>query len=150
MDLAGHRRAACGEGRALCRGTRSGRWHARPAVYRQRAVAYTDVWASSAEIVPASRHRAVGKATGGTRKIERFNHTRRQRISRLARKTLSFAKKLRHPIGAIWLFVHHDNARWANSQLRHYFPWATQISKKRRRREATVCCRCRFISFKEF
>jgi IS1 family transposase len=73
-------------------------------------VAYTDFGASSEESFPASRHRAVGKESGGTSKIERFNNTMRQRIARLVRKTLSFSKKLVNHIGAIWLFVHHDNA----------------------------------------
>jgi insertion element IS1 protein InsB len=73
-------------------------------------VAYTDVWSSSEEIVPANRHGAVGKETGGTSQIERFNHTMRQRTARLVRKTLSFSKKLSNHIGAIWRFVHHYNA----------------------------------------
>ena len=92
------------------RGGAEGLWASLPAVYRQGAVAYTDFWSAYAESFPASRHRAVGKETGGTSKIERFNNTMRQRISRLVRKTLSFSKKLVNHIGAIWLFVHHDNA----------------------------------------
>lgn len=87
-----------------------GLWQSLPAVYRQCAVAYTDFWASYAEIFPANRHGAVGKETGGTRKIERFHNTMRQSISRLVRKTLSCSKKLSNHIGAIWLFVHHYNA----------------------------------------
>ena len=55
------------------------------------------------------RHKAVGKETGKTNYIERFNCTMRQRIARLVRKTLSFSKKLENHIGAIWLFVHHYN-----------------------------------------
>jgi hypothetical protein len=56
------------------------------------------------------RHRAVGKETGKTSYIERFNNTLRQRVGRLVRKTLSFSKKLSNHIGAIWYFVHHYNA----------------------------------------
>jgi insertion element IS1 protein InsB len=92
------------------RGGAKGLWRSLPAVYRQCAVAYTACWSSAAGVFSPSRHRAVGKETGGPRKIARFNNTRRQRISRLVRKTLAFAKKLLNPIGAIWLFVHHDNA----------------------------------------
>ena len=92
------------------RGGAEGLWRSLPAVYRQCAVAYTDFWSSYAEIFPASRHRAVGKETGSTNKIERFNNTMRQRIARLVRKALSFSKKLVNHIGAIWLFVHHYNA----------------------------------------
>ncbi|MEP0872528.1 IS1 family transposase, partial [Trichocoleus desertorum AS-A10] len=49
----------------------------------------------------SQRHRAVGKETGLTSYIERFNNTLRQRISRLVRKTLSFSKKLDNHVGAI-------------------------------------------------
>jgi insertion element IS1 protein InsB len=51
----------------------------------------------------------VGKESGKTNKIERFNGTLRQRVSRLVREALSFSKKLENPIGAIWYFVHYYN-----------------------------------------
>ncbi|MFM7546350.1 MAG: IS1 family transposase, partial [Synechococcales cyanobacterium] len=38
------------------------------------------------------------------------NNTFRQRIGRLVRKTLSFSKKLKNHIGAVWYFIHHYNA----------------------------------------
>ena len=85
-------------------------WRSLPAVYRQCAVCYTDFLAAYEAIMPASRHRAVGKASGKTNHIERFNGTLRQRVSRLVRKTLSFSKKLENHIGAIWYFIHHYNA----------------------------------------
>ena len=85
-------------------------WDALPAVYRQCAVAYTDFWDAYALVFPQKRHNAVGKETGKTSYIERFNCTLRQRVSRLVRKTLSFSKKLANHIGAIWMFVHHYNA----------------------------------------
>ncbi len=87
-----------------------GLWRSLPAVYRPGAMADTDFWSSYAESFPASRHRAGGKETGRTNQIERFHNTMLQRISRLARKPLSCSKKLVNHIGAIWLFVHHDNA----------------------------------------
>lgn len=90
-----------------------GLWDSMPPVYRQCAVAYTDFWEAYAAIFPAKRHRAVGKETGKTNYIERFNCTIRQRISRLVRKTLSFSKKLENHIGAIWYFIHHYNASLA-------------------------------------
>jgi insertion element IS1 protein InsB len=58
----------------------------------------------------ASVQIAVGKETGLTSYIERFNNTLRQRVSRLVRKTLSFSKSLENHIGAIWYFIHHYNA----------------------------------------
>ena len=87
-----------------------GLWNSLPAVYRQCAVSYTDFWSAYGIVFPKKRHRAVGKDTGQTNYIERFNNTMRQRISRLARKTLSFSKKLSNHIGAIWYFIHNYNA----------------------------------------
>ncbi|MEM1370122.1 MAG: IS1 family transposase, partial [Cyanobacteria bacterium P01_H01_bin.15] len=81
-----------------------------PAVYRQCAVAYTDFWQSYWAVFPSKRHQPVGKETGKTGLIERFNCTVRQRVSQLVRKTLSFSKKIENHVGAIWLFVHHYNA----------------------------------------
>jgi len=85
-------------------------WQSLPSVYRQCAVAYSDFWAAYAGVIPSKRHRAVGKQTGKTNYIERFNCTLRQRISRLVRKTLSFSKKIDNHIGAICFFVHHYNS----------------------------------------
>jgi insertion element IS1 protein InsB len=68
-------------------------WDSLPGVYRQCAMAYTD-----------------GTETGKTSYIKRFNHTLRQRVSRLVRKTLSFSKSLENHIGAIWSFIHDCNA----------------------------------------
>jgi len=41
-------------------------WESLPAVYRQCAIAYTDFWTAYAAVLPAKRHRAVGKDTGKT------------------------------------------------------------------------------------
>jgi len=85
-------------------------WDSLPPVYRQCAVCYTDFWEAYKTVIPSQRHRAVGKDSGQTNRIERFNGTLRQRVSRLVRKTLSFSKKLENHIGAIWYFIHHHNA----------------------------------------
>ena len=90
-------------------------WASLPSVYRQCAVAYTDFWQSYEQVIPASRHRAVGKDTGKTNHIERLNNTFRQRLSRLVRKSLSFSKKWENHVGAIWYFIHHYNAQLAKA-----------------------------------
>jgi len=59
--------------------------------------------------LPSKRHQAVGKESGLTSYIERFNNILRQRVSRLVRKTLSFSKNLDNHIGEIWNFIHHYN-----------------------------------------
>jgi IS1 family transposase/transposase-like protein len=84
-------------------------WQSLPAVYRQCAKVYTDYWEAYEGVIPSTRHCAVGKETGLTSYIERFNNTLRQRVSRLVRKTLSFSKKLENHIGAIWNFIHEYN-----------------------------------------
>jgi IS1 family transposase/transposase-like protein len=84
-------------------------WQSLPGVYRQCAVVYTDEWEAYAAVLPSKRHCAVGKESGLTSYIERFNNTLRQRVSRLVRKALSFSKKVENHIGAIWYFIHHYN-----------------------------------------
>ncbi len=81
-----------------------------PAVYRQCAVCCPDFWSAYPVALPSKRHQAVGKETGKTSYIERFNNTFRQRVARLGRKTLAFSRKLENHIGAIWNFIHHYNA----------------------------------------
>ena len=84
-------------------------WDSLPVVYRQCAVCYTDFWEAYKKMLPSKRHKAVGKETGLTNHIERFNNTLRQRVSRLVRKTLSFSKKLENHIGAIIYFINYYN-----------------------------------------
>ena len=86
-----------------------GLWRSLPPVYRQCAVCYTDFWTAYTLVLPQKRHRAVGKETGLTNHIERFNNTLRQRICRLVRQTLSFSKKIQNHIGALLLFINHYN-----------------------------------------
>ncbi|MCT7950275.1 IS1 family transposase [Ancylothrix sp. C2] len=88
-----------------------GLWDSLPAVYRQCACSFTDFWSAYQRVFPKKRHQSVGKETGKTSYIERFNNTMRQRISRLVRKTLSFSKKLSNHMVAIWYFIHDYNAR---------------------------------------
>jgi len=85
-------------------------WQSLPPVYRQCAVCYTDHWKAYRGIFPTTRHRVVGKNTGKTNHIERFNNTLRQRIARLGRKTWSFSKKIENHLGALAYFIHHYNS----------------------------------------
>jgi len=89
-------------------------WQSLPPVYRQCAVCYTDFWDAYAQVLPSKRHRPVGKDSGKTNYIERFNNTLRQCVGRLVRKALSFSKKLVNHVGAIWYFIHHYNAGLQN------------------------------------
>jgi len=70
---------------------------------------YTDFLGSYKAVLPSKRHLAVGKESGNTSHIERFNNTLRQRCSNLVRKTLSFSKsEVFHQI-RIKMFIYHYN-----------------------------------------
>ena len=55
------------------------------------------------------QHKAITKQARKTNHIERFNNTRRQRVSHLVRDTLAFSKNLVNHIGAIKYFICHYN-----------------------------------------
>ncbi len=80
-----------------------------PDIFKQEATFFTDYWSAYACVIPKEKHFAVGKDSGLTAYIERFNGTLRQRASRLVRKALSFSKSLTNHIGAIKYFICHYN-----------------------------------------
>ena len=81
-----------------------------PDVFRRKAGFFTDYWrAYQAAINDGEKHFAVGKQSGLTAYIERFNCTLRQRASRLVRKALSFSKSVENHIGAIKYFICNYN-----------------------------------------
>ena len=95
-----------------------GLWDSLPPVYRQCAVCYTDFWEAYQVIFPTKRHRAVGKETGLTNKIERLNCTLRQRVSRLVRQTLSFSKKIENHAHMVALYTVWYNYARINSAVK--------------------------------
>lgn len=52
----------------------------------------SDYWSSYAEVFDSNTHRFVGKHTGLTNLVERFNATFRNRLGHFKRKTLGFSK----------------------------------------------------------
>ena len=80
-----------------------------PAVFRQSLGAFTDYWRAYGCVIDSEKHFAVGKRSGLTAYIERFNGTLRQRCSRLVRKALSFSKSFANHVGAIKYFICHYN-----------------------------------------
>jgi insertion element IS1 protein InsB len=98
-------------------------WQSLPADYRKRALCYTDFWQAYQTVLPSKRHHAVGKETGETAHVERFNNTLRQRAgpirvpfcprqrcSNLVRKTLSFSKRVDRHVMRVRGFVDVYNA----------------------------------------
>jgi insertion element IS1 protein InsB len=83
-------------------------WQAIPALYRT-GLCYSDFWKAYAAVIPEAQHRAVGKETGQTAHIERWNNTLRQRLGRFVRETLAFSKsQTMHEI-CLGLFIHRYN-----------------------------------------
>lgn len=85
-----------------------GLWQSLPEYYLD-ADTFVDFWKAYDAILYAKKLYHIGKQSGQTNHVERFNCTLRQRCSRLVRKTSSFSKKLDNHIAAIWLFIHHYN-----------------------------------------
>jgi insertion element IS1 protein InsB len=78
---------------------------------------FTDAWQTYPEVLPSTQHHAVGKQTGQTAQVERWNNTLRQRLARYVRKTLSFSKSERfHYWMTLWFIIEH-NQRWASLTL---------------------------------
>lgn len=71
----------------------------------------SDQLESYAAVFPPSLHRSVGKETGETAHMERWNGTLRQRVGRFVRKTLSFSKsEVRHGQAVAWWTATHNLA----------------------------------------
>lgn len=70
---------------------------------------YSDFWESYQKVFPEDRHRPVGKESGQTGHVERWNCTLRQRLGRFVRKTLSFSKSEEMHEICLVLFLHYYN-----------------------------------------
>ncbi len=101
-----------GRGIATCRQL----WQAIPIIFKQ-GVCFTDFWDAYRVVIPDEQHQAVGKETGLTNHVERFNNTLRQRLARFVRKTLSFSKSDEMHLICLHLFLHRYNLERAQSIL---------------------------------
>jgi IS1 family transposase len=66
-------------------------WEQIPPAYKV-CQSYSDFWAAYSKVLPKATHHSVGKDSGQTNHMERWNNTLRQRNARYVRKTLSFSK----------------------------------------------------------
>lgn len=66
-------------------------WDLVPQNYKH-SITYSDFWSAYEKVIQTGKHSSVGKETGQTAHVERWNNTLRQRIGRYVRKTLSFSK----------------------------------------------------------
>src|SRR5258707_2595135 len=83
-------------------------WEAIPDSYRT-GHCFTDFWATYQAVIPEEQHTAVGKETGETAHVERWNNTLRQRLARFVRMTLSFSKSVVMHEACLLLFLHRYN-----------------------------------------
>jgi insertion element IS1 protein InsB len=74
---------------------------------------YTDFLKVSASVIPQEQHTALGKETGETAHVERWNNTLRQRLARFVRMTLSFSKSEVMHEACLLLFLHRYNTEQA-------------------------------------
>lgn len=79
-------------------------WARIPEAYRNCRT-FSDFWKAYASVFSEQGHQSVGKDTGETAHMERWNNTLRQRVGRMVRKTLSFSKCATWHDGMIHWFV---------------------------------------------
>jgi len=75
----------------------------------KKAMVFTDYWKAYQAVIPNDQHHPVGKETGETAYVERWNNIFRQHVARFVRKTLSSSKCIiMHEI-CLKLFLHRYN-----------------------------------------
>ena len=72
---------------------------------------YSDYWETYDKVIKTGKHKSIGKHTGLTNHVERWNNTLRQHVSRLVRKTLSFSKSDFYHECHIRIFIHYYNTK---------------------------------------
>ena len=81
---------------------------------------YSDFWEVYANVFPKETHHSVGKHSGQTNHMERWNNTLRQWNARYTRKTLSFSKTDFFHELVTKLFIIHYNLNKLSLVLEHY------------------------------
>ena len=125
------------------------------------------IWSVYQAVIPSEQQRPVGKETGETAHIGRWNNTLRQYLARLVRKTLSFSKCIKMHEICLKLFVHRYNTEiiadcWldiTSKIITTRFPTLSRDVPGFRRRSVyrlaprpffsanTACAKIRFIDF---
>jgi len=86
-------------------------WKRIPDAYKQ-CCSYSDFWAAYQNVFSSKTHQCVGKESGETAHVERWNNTLRQRLARFVRKTLSFSKSDTFHELVLKLYIHYYNSEW--------------------------------------
>jgi len=86
-------------------------WKRIPPAYR-KLISYSDFWKAYEQVFSSETHQSVGKESGETTHVERWNNTLRQRLARFVRQTLSFSKSdIFHEI-VLKLYIFYYNMEW--------------------------------------
>jgi insertion element IS1 protein InsB len=64
-------------------------------------------------VIPKEQHTAVGKETGETAHVERWNNALRKPLARFVRMTFSFSKPMLMHEACLLLFLHRSNTERA-------------------------------------
>src|SRR5436309_9700852 len=72
-------------------------------------ILFSDFWKAYQAVIPEEQLTQVGKETGETAHVERWNCTLRQRLGRFVRETFSFSKIMPMHILCLDLFLHRYN-----------------------------------------
>jgi len=88
-------------------------WKRIPEAYRQ-CCSFSDFWEAYRKVFSDDTHRCVGKESGETAHVERWNNTLRQRSARFVRKTLSFSKSDVYHEAVLKLYLHYYNTVWCS------------------------------------
>lgn len=83
-------------------------WQLIPENYK-KLHSYSDFWGAYENVFPKETHRSVGKESGQTNHVERWNNTLRQWVSRYTRKTLFFSKSDEYHNIVTHLFIRKYN-----------------------------------------
>ncbi|WP_133513375.1 IS1 family transposase, partial [Candidatus Thiosymbion oneisti] len=83
-------------------------WDRIPSAYK-KAMVFTDYWEAYQAVIPDDQHHPIGKETGETAHVERWNNTLRQHLARFVHKTLSFSKCIIMHEVCLKLFLHRYN-----------------------------------------
>ena len=83
-------------------------WKRIPPAYRH-CHSFSDFWHAYQQVITTGKHRSVGKESGETAHVARWNNTSRQRIGRYVRKTLSFSKsdKFHHLVTKWYIYEYN-------------------------------------------
>jgi len=83
-------------------------WQRIPEAYKD-CFTFSDFWEAYQKVFTTEKHQSVGKESGETAHVERWNNTLRQRVGRLVRKTLSFSKSDIFHEAVLKIFLHFYN-----------------------------------------